>query len=139
VILGAIALVYEVAHFPDLVETFRSAAAAQGVAGDTQLSPHAYAVLTVVGGWVGLGIDALFIWFAWRGRNWARIVLWVFGGFGVLAGLTGLSNMAALAGFLEGLSICQWVLSLAAIVLLAQKSANEWYRYRKWQRATGQR
>jgi hypothetical protein len=139
VILGAIGLVYEVAHFSDLVDIFRSAAAAQGVAGGTPISPHTYATLTVAGGWVGIGIDALFIWFAWQGRNWARIVLWVFGALGVVTGLTGLGNTAALAGFVEGLSICQWVLSLAAIVLLAQKSANEWYRFRRWQRATGRR
>ena len=34
-------------------------------------------------------LHALFIWFAWRGRNWARIVLWVLGGLAVLAGFGG--------------------------------------------------
>ena len=31
----------------------------------------------------------------------------------------------------------RWLL-FAGIVLLAQKPANEWYRYRGWLRATGQ-
>jgi hypothetical protein len=115
VILGAIALVYELVHFADLVDNASAQAAL-----------------------FGLAVDVFFISFAWRGRNWARIVLWVFGALGVVAGLVGLGNASALAGFLDGLSICQWLLSLAGIVLLAQKSANEWYRFRKWQRATGQ-
>jgi hypothetical protein len=137
VILGAIALVYELVHFADLVNNASAQAAAQGAAADPRLA-HAVAVVTVAGGLFGLAIDVFFISFAWRGRNWARIVLWVFGALGVVAGLVGLGNASALAGFLDGLSICQWLLSLAGIVLLAQKSANEWYRFRKWQRATGQ-
>ena len=39
--------------------------------------------------WSSSALHALFIWFAWQGRNWARIVLWVLGGLGVLAGFGG--------------------------------------------------
>jgi hypothetical protein len=41
-------------------------------------------------------------------------------------------------GFLTALSWFGFALAVAGIVLLAQKPANEWYRYRGWLRATGQ-
>ena len=40
---------------------------------------------------------AMFVWFAWRGRNWARIVLWVLGGLGLL-GSADLAGRARFAG-----------------------------------------
>ena len=46
----------------------------------------------------------------------------------------------------QGLDFCQYVLTVAAVALLAQRSAHAWYRNRKeravyegWLRATGQR
>ena len=76
----------------------------------------------------GLGITALIlaafavvIWFAWQGRNWARIVLWVLGGISVLFGLLG-------AGAMTVLSAIGLLLTIAGIVLLALKPSNEWYR-----------
>jgi hypothetical protein len=44
----------------------------------------------------------------------------------------------ALGGFLTSLSVFQLLLTIAGIVLLALKPSSEWYRYRSWQRATGQ-
>jgi hypothetical protein len=85
-----------------------------------------------------VALECMFIWFAWTGRNWARIVLWVIGGLNIVSGVIALGSGSYLSGFLKGLSICEFVLVLAGVVLLAQKPANEWYRYRKWQRATGQ-
>jgi hypothetical protein len=96
----------------------------------------------VVGAVIGLvfvGLQAMFIWFAWQGRNWARIVLWVLGGLAVVSGLASLGMATAPStGFLTALSWFNLVLVIAGIVLLAQKPANEWYRYRGWLRATGQ-
>jgi hypothetical protein len=83
-------------------------------------------------------LQLLFMWFAWKGHNWARIVLWVIGGLAVLSGFAGLSTGTALGGFLTSLSVFQLLLTIAGIVLLALKPSNEWYRYRGWQRATGQ-
>jgi hypothetical protein len=83
-------------------------------------------------------LQLLFMWFAWKGHNWARIVLWVLGGLSVLSGLAGLSTGTALGGFLTSLSVFQLLLTIAGIVLLALKPSSEWYRYRSWQRATGQ-
>jgi len=96
----------------------------------------------IAGGIIGLlfaALECLFIWFAWNGRNWARIVLWVIGGLGVVSGLIGLGGSVYLPGFLRGLSIFSFLLVLAGVVLLALKPSNEWYRYRGWLRATGQR
>ena len=46
-----------------------------------------------------VALQLLFMWFAWKGHNWARIVLWVIGGLSVLSGLAGLSTGTALGGF----------------------------------------
>ena len=88
---------------------------------------------------------AMFIWFAWNGRNWARIVLWVLGGISVAFGLIGFATAAGGAGaaiaqngFVTALGVFGLLLTIAGIVLLAMKPANEWYRYRGWLRATGQ-
>ncbi|TQN41071.1 hypothetical protein FHU33_0425 [Blastococcus colisei] len=86
-----------------------------------------------------LGLQALFIWFAWQGRNWARIVIWVLGGLSVLFGLLGLgAGTGQSTGFLTSLGWFSLILTAVGIVALALKPSNEWYRYRGWQRANGQ-
>lgn len=85
-----------------------------------------------------LGLQALFLWFAWHGRNWARVVLWVLGGISLLGGLFGLLGggaAATVSGLLMLLSVVSLLLTLIGVVALAQKPANEWYRYRGWERA----
>jgi hypothetical protein len=83
-------------------------------------------ILGAVIGLVFLAIYLVVLWFAWAGRNWARIVLWVLGGLNVVSGLsTGLSNDS---GLLSLLSVLQLLLVIAGIVLLALKPSNEWYR-----------
>jgi heme A synthase len=88
-------------------------------------------------GFLFIAVYGLFVWFAWRGRNWARVVLWVFAGLGIVSGLAGLGLGSPLP-FLTALGGFQLLLLIAAVVLLALKPSNEWYRFRKWQRATGQ-
>jgi hypothetical protein len=86
-----------------------------------------------------VGVQVLFLWFAWKGHNWARIVLWVLGGISVLFGLAGLAaGGAASTGFLTSLGVFQLLLTAAGLVLLALKPSNDWYRFRRWQRANGQ-
>jgi hypothetical protein len=93
--------------------------------------------IALIVGLIFTALFALFVWFAWKGHNWARIVLWVLAGLGLLfAPLTlaaggPLPILTALAGF-------EAVADLVAVVLLALKPSNEWYRYRGWLRATGQ-
>lgn len=110
-----------------------------GPEADTALSgAQAGARIGVVFALVLAAVYGVFVWFAWRGQNWARVVLWVLGGLGVFGGVIGLATGGSPIPFLTGLSFFQALLLLAAIVLLALKPSNEWFRYRRWLRATGQ-
>jgi hypothetical protein len=95
--------------------------------------------LGIVVGLALLALEVLFLWFAWNGRNWARIVLWVLGGLALTFGLLGLSSGSGQDGFSTSMSFFQLLFLAAAIVLLALPPSNDWYRYRAWQRATGRR
>ena len=96
-----------------------------------------FGVFALVLGLVFTAVFALFVWFAWRGHNWARIVLWVLAGLGVVFGLVGVAGGSPLP-VLTALAAFELLFDVVAIVLLALKPSNEWYRYRSWQRATGQ-
>jgi hypothetical protein len=92
------------------------------------LSPDAVRTGVMVGAVIGLLFLAAYLvvlWFAWQGRNWARIVLWVLGGLSVVFGVAGLGGGN---GLLSTIGIIQWLLVLAGIVLLALKPSNAWYR-----------
>jgi hypothetical protein len=107
---------------------------------DTDLTEDVVRTGIVVGAVLGLvliALNVLFLWSAWQGRNWARIVLWVLGGLSVLGGLYGLTADTGQTGFLTSLSVFQLLLLIAGLVLLALAPSNEWYRYRGWLRATG--
>src|SRR3954466_14222993 len=95
----------------------------------------------LIGAVIGLiivGLQVLFLWFAWKGRNWARMVIWILGGISVLFGLISLGAGASeTTGFLTSLAWFQLLLTAAGLILLALKPSNEWYRFRGWQRANG--
>lgn len=91
---------------------------------------------------VGVGVFiGLIIFAAWiacvflmrNGANWARIVLAVLGGIGVLLGLIGLLTIGALfsAGFLGVLQallgLAQLGLTVAAIVFMFKPDANAYF------------
>lgn len=138
ILLGLVAAAYVLANSQDLLNRVRG----QLSGTNTQLSDSALHAALVAGAVVGLvivAVELLFIWFAWQGRNWARIVLWIVGGLGVVSGLAGLGTDSGFGGFYAALSVFQLLITLAAVVLLALKPSNEWYRYRRWLRATGQR
>jgi hypothetical protein len=94
-------------------------------------------------GLLGTAVFALFVWFAWKGHNWARIVLWILAGLGILFGLLSVGSSAAVGivtlPIIEALAWFEMLFDAVAIVLLALKPSSEWYRYRGWLRATGQR
>jgi hypothetical protein len=93
---------------------------------------------TVVVSVIFAAVFLLVIWFAWRGRNWARVVLWVFGGLSVLSGFAGMGGGGTGVGYLDGLNVFSLLLTLAGVVLLALKPSNDWYRYMGWMRRYGQ-
>jgi hypothetical protein len=138
IVLGLIGAIYVLANSQDLLNRVRG----QLSGNSAQLSDSALHAALVAGAVVGLiivAVELLFIWFAWQGRNWARIVLWIVGGLGVVSGLAGLGTNSQFGGFYSALGVCQLLITIAAVVLLALKPSNEWYRYRRWLRATGQR
>jgi hypothetical protein len=135
-VLGLIANIVVFADIDSLIAQARAAAGGEDLTDDVV---RAGLVIGAVIGLVMIALNILFLWFAWQGRNWARIVLWVLGGLGVAGGLVTLTGGTAQSGFLASLSVFQLLLTIAGIVLLALKPSNEWYRYRAWQRATGRR
>lgn len=82
------------------------------------------------------GVTALFTWYAWRGRNWARILHLVLLLFGVLTTIFALvaSNwlFPELQGngmeFFDVYYVGQTLLNVAGVLLLFTPSANRWYR-----------
>ena len=139
-VLGLVGAVVVFSQFDDLLQ---AALVAEGVDAELGVIGEDVARTALIAGVVFtlllLALQAMFIWFAWNGRNWARIVLWVLGGLGVVSGLIGLvTPQPGYPGYLVGLNVFSFLLTVAGIVLLAMKPANEWYRYRGWLRATGQ-
>ena len=63
-----------------------------------------------------------------KGKNWARIVTFVFLGLGLLFGLIGLAQPAA--AITRGLGLISLVLEVVIIVLLAQRPAAEYFKRR---------
>jgi uncharacterized membrane protein len=61
-----------------------------------------------------------------KGKNWARITTWVFAGLGVLSALSSLARTAPAAS--KTFSLIGGVLDVAIIVLLAQRTSNEYFR-----------
>ncbi len=110
-----------------------------GTGADAEAAANVALQAVAVVGLIFVALYALFVWFAWTGRNWARIVLWVLAGLGVVSGLSSLGVGGSPIPFLTALSVFQLILTIAGIVLLALKPSSDWYRYRGWLRATGQR
>jgi hypothetical protein len=118
-LLGLLASLVTFADFNSLVD---DAAREAGVSPD---SVRAGVLVGAVIGLVFLAAYLLVLWYAWQGRNWARIVLWVLGGLSVLSGLAGLGNDN---GLLALLGVLQLLLCIAGIVLLALRPSSAWYR-----------
>jgi len=77
-------------------------------------------------GVVFVALWSMFLWFAWKGHNWARIVIWVFGGLSLVSFFSAVNSPVGIIVMVNVLSL---LLTLAAVVLLALKPSNDWYRY----------
>ena len=132
-ILGVISSLVQFSDIDGLV------AQAVALADDPAVTEDVIRAGVVVGAVIGLllvALQALFIWFAWNGRNWARIVLFVIGGLGIVSGLAGLAGGGSLNnGFVNTLSVFQLLLLIVGVVALAQKVSSEWYRHEGWRRS----
>jgi hypothetical protein len=69
------------------------------------------------------------LWFAWTGRNWARITIWVLAGLSLLFGVVGLAvgTDTGIPGSTV-LSVLGLLLQAAGVVLLALRPSSAWYR-----------
>ncbi|WP_157936852.1 hypothetical protein [Geodermatophilus chilensis] len=138
-ILGIIASLVQFSDIDSLV------AQAVAVADDPAVTEDVIRAGIVVGAVIGLlltALQALFIWFAWKGRNWARIVLLVLGGLSALFGLSALAGSGggvAGSGFLDSLSVFSLLLTIVGVVALALRPSTEWYRAMTARRQAGLR
>jgi drug/metabolite transporter (DMT)-like permease len=136
-LVGLISAVVTLSDFDAVVQ--RSLAASADDPGITEQIVRTSLQLGIVVGLILLALEVLFLWFAWNGHNWARIVLWALGGIALAFGLLALSSGTGQDGFSTSMSWFQLLFLAAAVVLLALKPSNDWYRYRSWQRANRQR
>ena len=138
-ILGVIASLVQFSDIDGLV------AQAEAVANDPAVTEDVIRAGILVGAVIGLLLtllQALFIWFAWKGRNWARIVLLVLGGISALFGLSALAGAGggvAGSGFLDSLSVFSLLLTIVGVVALALRPSSEWYRAMTARRQAGLR
>jgi hypothetical protein len=138
-ILGIIGSLVQFSDIDSLV------AQAVAVADDPAVTEDVIRAGIVVGAVIGLlltALQALFIWFAWKGRNWARIVLLVLGGISAVFGLSALAGAGggvAGSGFLDSLSVFSLLLTIVGVVALALRPSTEWYRAMTARRQAGLR
>lgn len=108
-----------------LDQALRDAGLDPSSAATSDLVSSAYTIGAIVG-LVFVALWGMFLWFAWKGHNWARIVIWVFGGLSLISAFTA---FASPVGTVVALNAVSLLLTLAAVVLLALKPSNEWYSY----------
>ncbi|RFU23163.1 hypothetical protein [Geodermatophilus marinus] len=129
-------LVGSVVTFADLDPVIDAALAGGGA----ELSEDGVRTVLIVTGVVATAfavLEVLFLWFAWQGRNWARVVLLVLGAIAVVSGLSAMAQPST--GFLTALAVCQMLLAVVGIVLLSRRPSTEWYAAMTARRRAGLR
>jgi hypothetical protein len=90
---------------------------------------HVYIGAFIVG---GLIVAGLWIWMARSnkaGRSWARVVSTVFFAISTIGALTGLRGGALSAsGATRGYAFVVWIVGLAAIIFLWQRTSSEYFK-----------
>ena len=130
-------LVTSLLAFADWDETIDEAANRQGV------DPESVREFAEIGAVIGAVVGLLFLagylvvlWFAWTGRTWARITLWVLAGLSLLFGVVGLAlGSTTGVGGSTALGVVGLVLQAAGVVLLALRPSSAWYRAEGQRRA----
>lgn len=82
--------------------------------------------MAVVFGLIGIGVWILVAFKVRAGKNWARIVTFVFAGLGLLSGLASFAQPAAAASHL--LAVVALAIDIALIVLLTRGPSAEYFR-----------
>lgn len=140
VVLGVVASLVMLANWDQILDE-AIAQAGVGLSGSERESAEQIAEIVVpfslALGAVFTALYLLVLWFAWRGRNWARVVLWVLGGLSAVSGFASLGGGGTGVSYIDSLNVFSWLLTLAGVVLLALRPSNEWYRYMSWHRTYG--
>jgi hypothetical protein len=130
-----VGLISSVLTFSDLDGTIDDAANRAGVDADSfRDAAQVGAVIGAVVGVVFLIGYLVVLWFAWTGRNWARITLWVLAGLSLLFGVVGLALGNGTSGNVA-LSVIGLLLQAAGVVLLMLRPSHAWYRAEGQRRA----
>jgi hypothetical protein len=141
VVLGVVASLVMLANWDQILDEAIEQAGV-GLSGSERAAAEDVAEIVVpfslVLGAVFTAVYLLVLWFAWRGRNWGRVVLWVLGGLSIVSGFAGLGSGGTGVSYIDSLNVFSWLLTLAGVVLLALRPSNEWYRYMTWARTYGQ-
>lgn len=113
-------------------QQIRNEAMREALAKNPELDQTAFENFMTVAVNVGLALGLLFVavlivfvYLIRGGRNWARIVLAVIGGLGLLFGLLGLAGASGLSVLL---ALIQLLLLTGAIVTMFRPAANAWFR-----------
>lgn len=133
-VLGIVGLIVFLGEFDTIrdtaVEEARRQVQREGSPLDeAQLESITSAVLIggVVIGLLISAVELLFALFMRKGRNWARILLTVFGGIGVVSGLYSLTTES---GVQLALTVLSLPVVIGAIVTMYLPAANPWFRAR---------
>ena len=135
VLLGLLTSLLTFANWDEVVDR---AAAQQGVASESARElAETGAVFGAVVGLLFLAGYLVLLWFAWTGRNWARITIWVLAGLSLLFGVVGLAIGGGDTGVPGGalFSVLGLLLQAAGVVLLALRPSSAWYRAEGQRRA----
>ncbi|MGH3902776.1 MAG: hypothetical protein ACRDTE_01030 [Pseudonocardiaceae bacterium] len=128
--LGLVGLIFFVGEFDTIRDTALEEARRQGGAiDDAQLESITTTalIIAVIIGVLFSALQVLFAFFMRKGRNWARIVLAVFGGLSVLSGLY---SLATASGGQLALSMISLLVVIGAVVTMFLAAANPWFRPR---------
>jgi len=129
VVLGVVGMIAMYSQINQIRAEAINRVLAQNPAADQSTIESATTAGFIIGSVLGLLVVAaelVFVFLMRGGRNWARIVLAVLGGLGVLLGLIGL---AIGGGSITGL--LQLLLLIGAIVTMFLPPANAWFQPRR--------
>ncbi|MGH4017326.1 MAG: hypothetical protein ACRDSL_26055, partial [Pseudonocardiaceae bacterium] len=133
-VLGLVGLVFFVGEFDTIrdaaVDEARRQTQREGGAIDEAQLESITATILVIGVIIGVLLSAvqlLIAFFMRKGRNWARIVLAVIGGLGVLSGFYSLTTES---GGQLALTVVSLIVVIGAIVTMFLPGANPWFRPR---------
>lgn len=129
-VLGLVGLVFFVGEFDTIRDTAMEEARRQGGAIDEaqldSITTTALVVGVIFSGLVS-AVQLLLAFFMRKGRNWARIVLAVIGGLGVLSGFF---SLTAESGGQLALTVVSLIILIGAIVTMFLPGASPWFRPR---------